>query len=241
MSGARAGEPGGAPGGRICGCLSECSPKAFSEWLNHPGVDLLEWRMDKFAASLGPGEMKPFCQALRARPRLAVIATNRPVRQMGDFDGPEDVRLGMLEEAARCGAEWVDLEEDTDPFVISRFKETGARVLLSWHDPAGTPPVKVLREKLQAMSQAGADAVKIATLANLAEDNLRVLELIPFAGKEFGIELIAFCMGALGKWSRPASLFMGSPWTYAQLEGQVATAPGQFSAARLRELIGALT
>ncbi|MDA8306802.1 MAG: type I 3-dehydroquinate dehydratase [Deltaproteobacteria bacterium] len=224
----------------ICGCLGECSLERFPEWLNHPEVDLLEWRMDKFAGTRSPAEMKSFCEALRVKPRLPLIATNRPVRQMGDFDGPEDLRLGMLEEAAGCGADWVDLEHDTSEDNIARFKKTGARVLLSWHAPAGTPSTKILRAKLEDMCKTGADALKIATLAQSADDNLRVLELIPIARKEFGIDLVAFCMGALGKWSRPASIFMGSPWTYAQLEGQFATAPGQFSAAELRALIRAL-
>lgn len=225
----------------ICGCLGECSLDRFPQWLNHPEVDLLEWRMDKFARNHSQAEMRLFCQALQAKPRLPIIATNRPVRQMGDFEGPEEVRLGMLADAAGCGADWVDLEEDAHPENIARFKRTGARVLLSWHSPAGTPPAKVLRAKLEGMCKTGADALKIAALAQSAEDNLRVLELIPLARKELGIDLIAFCMGPAGKWSRPASIFMGSPWTYAQLEGQLATAPGQFSAVELRSLIRALS
>ncbi|MDR3556221.1 MAG: type I 3-dehydroquinate dehydratase, partial [Syntrophobacteraceae bacterium] len=119
----------------ICGCLGECSLDKFPQWLNHPEIDLLEWRMDRFASNRSPGEVRLFCEALRAKPRLPVIATNRPVRQMGDFQGAEDCRLAMLQDAARCGADWVDLEDDTSAENLSRFKSTGARVLLSWHDP----------------------------------------------------------------------------------------------------------
>ena len=79
--------------------------------------------------------------------------------------------------------------------------------------------------------------MKIVTMAQSGEDNLRVLELIPLAGKEFGIELIAFCMGPAGKWSRLVSIFLGSPWTYAQFEGQSATAPGQLSVSEMRAMI----
>lgn len=240
MSGAAADNPNSASGMLVCGCLGESSLERFPEWLNHPGVDLLEWRMDRFALTHSPAEMKSFCRALRETPRVPVIATNRPVRQMGDFDGPEDLRLGMLEDAARCGADWVDLEHDTSRETVARFRNAGARVLLSWHDPGGTPPAKALRAKLKQMCARGADALKIATLARSAEDNLGVLELITLARREFGMDLVAFCMGAAGKWSRPASLFVGSPWTYAQLEGQSATAPGQFLAAELRSLIRAL-
>jgi 3-dehydroquinate dehydratase type I len=220
----------------ICGCLGECSPEEFPKWLNHPEVDLVEWRMDKFADRCSMEEMNSFLGALSIKPRLPVIATNRPVREMGAFEGREDLRLSMLEEAAKSGADWIDLEHDTCMDIIARFRQAGAKVLLSWHSPAETPSRGILREKLESMCKAGADAFKIVTMAQSAEDNLRVLELIPLAGKEFGIDLIAFCMGPAGKWSRLVSILLGSPWTYAQFEGLSATAPGQLSVSEIRAL-----
>jgi 3-dehydroquinate dehydratase type I len=225
----------------ICGCLGQCSLELFPGWLDHPEVDLVEWRIDRFSKRYSPGGIKAFCEVLSAGPRRPVIATNRPVRQMGDFEGEEDLRLGLLEDAAKAGAEWVDLEYDTDPADIERFKKTGARVLLSWHDPQATPSDGILRERLEQMSKAGPDALKIATFARVPSDNLRVLNLICLAKKEWGLDLVCFCMGPVGKWSRVASLFLGSPWTYARMDGQEATAPGQFDASELRSLIGALT
>ncbi|MGA2025584.1 MAG: type I 3-dehydroquinate dehydratase [Syntrophobacteraceae bacterium] len=221
----------------ICGCLVECSFKEFPKWLNHPEVDLVEWRMDKFANNHSMEEMKYFLGALSIKQRLPVIATNRPVRQMGVFAGREDLRLSMLEEAAKSGADWIDLEHHAGMDDIAAFRRTGAKVLLSWHSPAETPSSGILRKKLKSMRKTGADALKIVTMAQSGEDNLRVLELIPLAGKEFGIELIAFCMGPAGKWSRLVSIFLGSPWTYAQFEGRSAAAPGQLSVSEMRAMI----
>jgi len=226
-----------SPRGRICGCLVECSSREFPEWLHRPDVDLIEWRMDKFAEKYAMEGMNSFFRALSAKPRLPVIATNRPVREMGAFAGPEDLRLGMLEEAAKSGVDWIDLEHDVGEEHIARFRQAGAKVLLSWHNPVETPSRGVLRAKLESMRKTGADALKIATLAHSADDNLRVLELIPLAGKELGIDLIAFCMGPAGKWSRMVSIFMGSPWTYAQFEGQPEAAPGQLTVSGMRALI----
>jgi 3-dehydroquinate dehydratase type I len=166
-----------------------------------------------------------------------VIATNRPVLEMGDFAGQEDLRLTMLEEAAKSGAEWIDFEHQAGMDDIAPFRRAGAKVLLSWHSPAETPSRGILRAKLESMRKTGADALKIVTMAQSGEDNLRVLELIPLAGKEFGIDLIAFCMGQAGKWSRLVSIFLGSPWTYAQFAGQSATAPGQLSVSEMRAMI----
>ena len=151
---------------------------------------------------------------------------------MGAFAGREDLRLRMLEDAAKSGADWIDLEHDAGVDDIAPFREAGAKVLLSWHSPAETPAREILRAKLESMRKTGADALKIVTMARSDEDNLRVLELIPLAGKEFGIDLVAFCMGPAGRWSRLVSIFLGSPWTYAQFEGQSATAPGQLSVSR---------
>ena len=117
------------------------------------------------------------------------------------------------------------------------MRQAGAKVLLSWHHPAGTPSRRILRAKLENMRKMGADALKIVTMAQSADDNLRVLELIPMAKKELGADLIAFCMGPAGKWSRLVNIFLGSPWTYAQFESQPEAAPGQLSVSAMRDLI----
>ena len=64
------------------------------------------------------------------------------------------------------------------------------------------------------MLAADADILKLVTWARQPEDNLRVLSLIPKV-KAQGREIIAFCMGPLGKWSRIAAPFLGSYLTYA--------------------------
>jgi 3-dehydroquinate dehydratase type I len=221
----------------VCGCLVESTSQEFVRWLNHPEVDLVEWRMDYFANTHSIEQMKSFLSTLSVKPRLPVIATNRPVREMGAFAGREDLRLSMLEEAANSGADWIDLEHDAGVDHIARFRQAGAKVLISWHNPAETPTRGVLRAKLESMRKTGADALKIVTLAKSGEDNLRVAELIPVAREEFGIGLIAYCMGPAGKWSRLVSIFLGSPWTYARFEGQSASAPGQFTVSEMRALV----
>ena len=59
------------------------------------------------------------------------------------------------------------------------------------------------------MLAADADIVKLVTLANHPADNLRLLSLIPQAQAR-GKDIIAFCMGPLGKWSRVAAPLLGS-------------------------------
>jgi 3-dehydroquinate dehydratase type I len=195
--------------------------------------------MDQFFPDVRSAEegMKSFLSAMSAKPRHPVIATCRPVREMGLFAGREDIRLSMLEEAAKAGADWIDLEHDVDAANIARFREAGAKVLVSWHNHVETPSMEVLRIKLESMRKTGADALKIVTMALSDIDNLRVAGLIPIAREEFEINLIAFCMGPIGRWSRLVSLFLGSPWTYARFEDQSESAPGQLTVSEMRAML----
>lgn len=221
----------------ICGCLVDCTPAEFAVCLNYPGVDLVEWRIDRFAAVLQDNELNSLFDLLSREGRRPVIATNRPVREIGEFAGPEEVRLRMLIKAAEAGADWIDIEHDSGVEDYTQFRRYGGKVLVSWHNPLETPASEILRARLENMCKTGADAVKIVTLAQSDEDNLRVLELVAHARKEYGIDLIAFCMGPIGIWSRLASLFLGSPWTYAYLPGRSAAASGQLSVSEMRDLL----
>ncbi len=227
--------------GCICGCLVGCPPEEFQAWLDYPDIDLIEWRIDQFAECAQDGRLDSFLDGLSRKSRHPVIATNRPRREMGAFAGPEELRLRMLLDAARAGAEWIDIEHDAEGADMQQFRGCGAKVLLSWHSPADTPHKGILHARLESMCKTGADALKIVTFAQSDEDNLKVLELIPFARKEFGKDLIAFCMGPKGKWSRLACLMLGSPWTYAQLPGRSPTAPGQLSTSEMREMLRVLS
>ena len=82
------------------------------------------------------------------------------------------------------------------------------RLILSWHDFAGTPETARLEAVLEEMLAAEADIVKLVALAREPADNLRMLSLIPRARAQ-GKEIIAFCMGPLGKWSRVAAPLVG--------------------------------
>ncbi len=112
-------------------------------------------------------------------------------------------------------------------------REMGARrgntrLILSWHDFTGTPEAARLEMVLEEMLASEADVVKLVALANDPADNLRMLSLIPRALAQ-GKDVIAFCMGPLGKWSRVAAPLLGSWLTFAPFSKQGASAPGQLT------------
>ena len=48
---------------------------------------------------------------------------------------------------------------------------------------------------------------------------------------------MAFCMGEAGKFTRHLCLHLGAPYTYAALDAESATAPGQYTVAQMEELL----
>jgi len=213
----------------LCGCFVHTSAEMLTKALHQPGLALLEWRLDIFLAANSMKETLEALELLREPQRLPVLVTNRPTREGGLFSRSEEERIGVLEKAVEAGAEWVDLEMDVNPEIVARFQSLGSRVLLSHHDFVSTPGDRELRKWTEQMAQRRPQAVKIVTQAKSPEDNLRVLGLIPWARGRLGQAPIAFCMGPMGCWSRLACLLLGSPWTYVQLPGQNAAAPGQLS------------
>jgi 3-dehydroquinate dehydratase-1/3-dehydroquinate dehydratase/shikimate dehydrogenase len=166
-----------------------------------------------------------------------VIATNRPPSEGGRWTGSEADRRALLEEALSFGVHALDVEFSTEAAwrrdIYARRGKT--RLILSWHDFAGTPEAAQLEEQFTAMLAADADILKLVTHAATPADNLRLLGLIPKA-RAAGKDIIAFCMGPLGKWSRVATVFLGGFLTFAPINPQQASAPGQITVAEFRRM-----
>ncbi len=166
-----------------------------------------------------------------------VIATNRLAAEGGKWTGRERARRALLEEALALGADFLDLELAADPdWRREVYAHRGqAQIILSWHDFSGTPDTESLEATLQKMLAQEADVIKMVALARQPEDNLRLLSLIPKA-KAAGREIIAFCMGPVGKWSRITAPLLGSFLTFAPFTKKGASAPGQLTVNEVKRL-----
>jgi 3-dehydroquinate dehydratase type I len=166
-----------------------------------------------------------------------VIATNRLAAEGGRWTGTEAGRLALLEQAMDLGVTGLDVELAADPgFRREVWARRGkTRLILSWHDFAGTPDAARLEAVLDEMLAAEADVVKLVALANEPADNLRMLSLIPKAQAR-GKDVIAFCMGPRGKWSRIAAPLLGSWLAFAPFSKQGASAPGQLTVNDLKRV-----
>jgi 3-dehydroquinate dehydratase type I len=194
-------------------------------------VDIIELRIDR----IPDADLE---QLLRAR-RRPVIVTNRSREEGGNFAGTEAERVAVLKEAARLGADYVDVEAATEPALkaelLAALAGRATKLIVSWHDFSGTPPAEFLEAKLAACMADAPAIAKIVTHASETADCLRVLELIPRAIQK-GQAIAAFCMGKTGKVSRIMAPLIGSAITFASLEPEEASAPGQLTIHELRAI-----
>ena len=177
------------------------------------GAELVELRLDYIS---GEVNLK---QLLVGRP-CPVVVTCRREADGGKYTGPEDQRVTLLRTAIAEGVEYIDLEEDVASG-IQRFGKT--KRIISLHDFHRTPGnLPGIHRRLAALDH---DIIKICTMANHPNDNLRMFELV----RDSSIPTIGVCMGDIGIPSRVLAGRFGSPLTYATFHHERALAPGQLS------------
>ncbi len=192
-------------------------------------ADLIELRVDY----LRGGDL-----ALLFRNRQKpLIVTNRRKAEGGRYRGEERKRLSVLEKAIDLGADYIDVELATETsFIKNLMRDKGkTQVILSFHDFRRTPSLRELQKLFIRMTGLGAKVIKIVSFAESWEDNLTVLSLIPFA-KERRQKIVAFCMGEKGRISRVISPLLGAAWTYASLNRNKNSAPGQLTVQEVTEI-----
>lgn len=188
-------------------------------------VALVELRLD----GLDPSELN-VASALADR-ALPVIVTCRPTWEGGQFAGSDEERLRILCEAARLGAEFIDIEMDADQHhpgfmdELQRSLSPTSRLVVSHHDFA--PGIRVdLAERVAAQRQLAArlgrqTVTKIAVMAERAGDCAQLRALLCEGGR-MRPQSISIAMGAAGALSRLLPAKFSTEWTYAG-----AAAPGQ--------------
>lgn len=198
-------------------------------------ADCLELRIDQIRDL----DLKQLMDGRRSNQRI--IVTNRRVDEGGAFPGTERERVDLLKDAVALGADYVDIEARTKkPLLrelVAQIEKYHGRTkwIISSHDFSGTPPAGTLKKRFDACARTKADIVKICTYAHAMEDNLRVLELIPYARNK-GRGIIALCMGEKGKISRVMAPLLGASWSYASLEKGAESAPGQLTIEEMKQI-----
>jgi len=186
------------------------------------GVGLVEWRLDHLSGPVDVAGM------LAQRPGPVIVTWRRP-DDGGKRATNEELRVAKLHAAIEAEAEYVDLEPDVAEKLTLR---SSSRRIVSIHDFTGTPDdLQWLHARL---SGAGADVVKIATLARSASDSLRMLRMV----RESRLPTVGLCMGEFGLPSRLLAGRFGAPWSYAADTTGQPLAPGQLDWRTMRDVYG---
>jgi 3-dehydroquinate dehydratase / shikimate dehydrogenase len=197
----------------------------------------IEFRLDslpKPATVLA--KLKEFLAAHRD---VIAIATCRRKQFGGQFQAALKAELDVLTKAAEAGCQLVDFEvesaEQAAPKQLQQFRaglrSAGAALLISFHDFTRTKGLERAADRIQAFQP---DFVKVVSTARTLADNLAVLRLIE--DRSLTAQLVGIAMGEEGLVSRVLGPRAGAPFTFASFSDGSATAPGQITAATLRDL-----
>ncbi|HEV7301407.1 MAG TPA: shikimate dehydrogenase [Tepidisphaeraceae bacterium] len=190
------------------------------------GADMCELRIDHFYDA---DEVR----ALVAKISIPCIITCRPVWEGGRSDLADEYRVPTLQGlASTISAAYVDVElKSIEAFNnVDAPSERNASLIVSSHDFGGRPDR--LYNILADLNASPADVAKVVWTARTVRDNIEAFEILLNKQKP----TIAICMGEAGVISRILARKFGAFLSFATLEGDGGTAPGQISITDMKRL-----
>ena len=207
-------------------------------------VDLVEWRADWLDFDGSWDACFPAAKAIAEQlTGLPLLFTFRTAKEGGAREPAQEVYLSLTEKAVRSGLfDLVDIElsagaENVKP-LLETAHERGVFAVCSSHDFCCTPSKEELLARMAQMDALGADILKIAVMPQAPEDVLRLLEVTQEISRRTEKPLITMAMSELGLISRLGGGVFGSCITFGTVGA--ASAPGQISAVKLREMLDLL-
>lgn len=200
------------------------------------GADLIELRVDCI------GDVDAVADLLARPHALPFILTVRSSAEGGAWDAGEAERIALIARLGLAQPGYVDVELAAWDRSASVRREIGlvagsggqagppSRLILSHHDPHGTPGD--LDAVFDRVCATPADVVKVVFTARDATDGWRILAQLQHHSR--GRPVIALAMGDAGLLTRILAARFGGFLTFAALEHGAESAPGQLT---VRELI----
>ncbi len=168
---------------------------------------------------------------------LPTIVTCRDKKEGGANDYPIQLRLDVLKNAIAAGVDIVDFEYGN--FLVKKIQDTffsalsksKTRLILSRHNFEGKLDNldKIYNDIKKVF---GAAIPKIVYTANHINDCFEAFDLLHSKKSD----LIAFCMGEAGLFSRIIAKKLGGLVSYASLDEKSATAAGQITIEQMKKL-----
>ncbi|HEX8341903.1 MAG TPA: type I 3-dehydroquinate dehydratase, partial [Tepidisphaeraceae bacterium] len=191
------------------------------------GADLAELRIDTFT------DVDAVRRLLQGA-ALPTIVTCRAASEGGHGTLDDVSRLSLLIEAGAAGASYLDIEYATvvDQHWAGPAKPRSQRPgwIYSSHNFVSRPPQ--LNQLRIDLAQSACDVMKIAWNARSVRDNFEAFEIMRGRQKP----TVVICMGEAGLISRVLAKKFGAFLSFASLDAQSATAPGQVTIEQMKRL-----
>lgn len=202
------------------------------------GAEMLELRTD-YLQGLQPAfvpELLDLVSKTKSSP--PVIVTCRSRQQGGAIAYPDDLRVEVLIAAVNAGAHFIDCEYNTfsqikyqEKIRLALSNSTRTRLILSAHSFDGPfPDLAALYRHITTTYPACIP--KLVYAANHINDCFAALDLLSRTSDD----RIIFCMGEAGLLTRIIAKKLNSFLTFASLDDDTATAPGQLTVADLKNI-----
>jgi 3-dehydroquinate dehydratase/shikimate dehydrogenase len=201
------------------------------------GAQMLELRTD-YLENLNVELVGRLIAEARAVGSLPIIVTCRDRQQGGEKDYPLPLRVEILANALKAGAEFIDFEfdnflsaESQERIKLALSQATKGRLILSAHNfKAKFANIGKLHRQILAIYPAAIP--KLVYTANHINDCFEAFDLLHSTGGE----RIVFCMGTAGLISRIIAKKLDSFVTFASIDETSATAPGQLTIEQFKKL-----
>lgn len=207
--------------------------------------DLLEWRVDFFAALADREEVLAAARELRrAANGIPILFTRRAEREGGQpiaLTEPQVLDLYAAVAASGC-VDAMDFEMGNAADDVARVRALtrrhGLALVLSFHDFRRTPDDAALAARFDQAQELGADVAKVAVMPQSMQDVHRLLGATLAASGRLAIPVVSMAMGGLGAVTRLCGGVFGSALTFAV--GSAPSAPGQIAIAQVRATLDVL-
>jgi 3-dehydroquinate dehydratase/shikimate dehydrogenase len=203
------------------------------------GAEMLELRTD-FFENLSVDLVKNLIAEVKTVTSSPppIIVTCRDKQQGGAIDYPVRLRVDVLVEALKTGAEFIDFEyenflspENQERIRRALSQTPKGRLILSAHNfKTKFPDIVKLHRRIQTLYPAAIP--KLVYTANHINDCFEAFDLL----HKTGGERIIFCMGEAGLVSRIIAKKLNSLVTFASIDEKNATAPGQITIEQLKTI-----
>jgi 3-dehydroquinate dehydratase-1 len=202
----------------------------------YSNADIIEWRADFLENEAAILEAAPLM--FEKFKDFSILFTVRTAHEGGNLSISKKDYVKLLRTISKFDPDYIDLEYFSYRKALPQLLDIKEKIVLSYHNFFEFPTD--LTARMMKMQKEETGFVKVAIMAQRECDVLDLLQITRDFTMEYGHKFIGIAMGELGKITRVAGGLTGSVWTFAALEDNAQSAPGQITLPKMVEVLDAL-